>query len=567
MEETRAGGAGGARGFRRANGGEVALGCLLAAALAVPAVALGWRGADWPAQLYRVDLFRRVGFTQWDNQWYGGHHTPGYSLLFPMLGAVLSPVVVGMASGVGATWAFGTLARRHLPAPAVATAWFAAATVTNLIVGRLTFALGMAVGLIAAVAMVAGRRWLAPILALLTPLSSPVAGLFLAVAAVAWGLAKVAPAPVPRVDRTGGRTRWRTRWRTSVRKRWRAWPRRWPALVVVMAALGPVLILAVTFPEGGRFPFLFGDFVLTVGVCAAVFGLVPDRHRALRIGAVLYAVAAGAAFFVPNPLGGNVTRMGVYLAGPVLAGGLWPVRRAAVMILALPLTLWQWQPAFDGIFRAGRDPSSLASYHAPLLRYLAGQDPTRVEVPFTRRHWETVYVAEHVPIARGWERQLDFAYNPLFYEPTGPSPTAYRAWLVANAVGFVALPDVELDPSARTEAALLGAGGPGLEPAWLDRHWRVWRVAGPAPLVEGRARLARIDPDSFTLDAQAAGDILVRIRSSSHWSIEGPGCVVASSDGWTRLRVPAPGQVRVRQVVSRWVPFRPDHADDCPPAG
>lgn len=41
---------------------------VLAAVPALVVVALGWRGEDWPAQLYRAELFDRVGFSQWDNQ-------------------------------------------------------------------------------------------------------------------------------------------------------------------------------------------------------------------------------------------------------------------------------------------------------------------------------------------------------------------------------------------------------------------------------------------------------------------------------------------------------------------
>src|SRR5256885_9166384 len=107
------------------------------------AIALRWQGGDWPAQLYRIDLFRRVGFTQWDNQWYGGHHSPGYSLLFPMLGDLVSPVVVGMASGVAAAAAFALVANRGLRSPRLAIALFAIATGTEPIVRRLTFALGI----------------------------------------------------------------------------------------------------------------------------------------------------------------------------------------------------------------------------------------------------------------------------------------------------------------------------------------------------------------------------------------------------------------------------------------
>ena len=41
----------------------------------------------------------------------------------------------------------------------------------------------------------------------------------------------------------------------------------------------------------------------------------------------------------------------------------------------------------------------------------------RIEIPLTEHHFEAAYVARAVPLARGWERQLEIAANPLFYEP------------------------------------------------------------------------------------------------------------------------------------------------------
>ena len=39
---------------------------LLATALGVAALALRWQGADWPAQLFRIEVFRRAGFVVWN---------------------------------------------------------------------------------------------------------------------------------------------------------------------------------------------------------------------------------------------------------------------------------------------------------------------------------------------------------------------------------------------------------------------------------------------------------------------------------------------------------------------
>ena len=57
---------------------------------------------DLAAQVYRADLFHRIGFAVWDASWYGGHHMPGYSLIFPPLGA--SMAVAAIAETIWRRW-------------------------------------------------------------------------------------------------------------------------------------------------------------------------------------------------------------------------------------------------------------------------------------------------------------------------------------------------------------------------------------------------------------------------------------------------------------------------------
>ncbi|MEY2570796.1 MAG: hypothetical protein QOE63_1146 [Acidimicrobiaceae bacterium] len=510
------------------------VGGALAGLLGWLAIVLRWRGADGPAQLYRIDLFRRVGFTQWDNQWYGGHHTPGYSLLLPPLGAVFGPGPVAVASAVVATWAMSRLAVRFVPAPMAATVLFGIGSVTNIAIGRLTFGLGLAIGMIAAVAMVTNRRVLAVVLAVLTPLGSPVAGVFLALAGAAWWLSSRS------VHRTG--------------------------LWVAVGAVAPIGALALAFPEGGRFPFSFEDAAITCAVAAVAAWAIPREHRALRLGAALYAVSVVAVFAVPNPVGANLTRLAVYAGPPIAVGLVWQARRVAAVAILVPMLVWQWGPALDAIFTAGRDPSSHASYYQPLLTELASRPPSRVEIPFTMHHWEANFVAPRAALARGWERQLDIESNPLFYDDDVPlTSSAYVQWLRDNAVSYVALADADLDDSAVAEASLVRGGIADLQPIWSGDHWQLFAVVGATPLVTGPADLTALDANSFTLRVDSPGDVLVRIRYSSHWDVDGPGCAVATADGWTLIRFPAPGTWRVRQVVSRWIPFQPDRTDECPP--
>jgi hypothetical protein len=157
-------------------------------------------------------------------------------------------------------------------------------------------------------------------------------------------------------------------------------------------------------------------------------------------------------------------------------------------------------------------------------------------------HYEAAYVAAAVPLARGWERQLDMVDNPLFYEP-GLDATAYRAWLLANGVEFVAVPDVSLDPSALEETSIVTAGPPYLEPARHDDHRRVWRVVGSPGLVTGDAELSARDADHLVIDAHGPGSVLVRVRWTGYWSLSGPACVGPSAEGWTQLDVSAAGRL------------------------
>ena len=493
---------------------------LLAAALAGLALALRWQGADWPAQVFRIEMFRRAGFVVWNLQWYGGHHVLGYSVLSPAVGALLGPGLLAVSSAAVAAYCFTRLVRPVFGRSAtIGAVWFAAATVTNIAVGRLTFGFGMALGLAAALALSRRHTVLALVLALACPLASPVAGVFLAISTTAWALA---------TRRPHGRV-----------------------VGLAMAALAgvPIVVLGLMFPEGGTFRYNPLEFVATLAVCVGIFLAVPRDARAIRLGAVLYAAAAVVVFAVPTPIGGNLGRFGMYVGGPLLACALWPARKLVLLAIAPFALVWQWNPAIDGILFAGRDPSSHAAYHEPLVHFLESHNaaPVRVEIPFTRQHWEAAYVAPDAPLARGWERQLDRVTNPLFYD--GPlSARAYRDWLRSHAIEFVALPDAPLDPSAVAEARIIAHHPPYLVPVWHNAHWRVWQVVGAEPMVSG-GELVSMRPDSLTVDVTRPGPVLVRVHYTSHWTLDGAGCVRPGPNGWTVLRVREPGPVQLRSTV------------------
>ncbi|MGH2855841.1 MAG: hypothetical protein ACRDLF_16830, partial [Solirubrobacteraceae bacterium] len=72
---------------------------LLTAAVGVAVwLAVDPRTPDLAGQVYRANVFREAGLLVWDGRWYAGHDMPGYSLLFPPLGALVGVRAVGAAA-------------------------------------------------------------------------------------------------------------------------------------------------------------------------------------------------------------------------------------------------------------------------------------------------------------------------------------------------------------------------------------------------------------------------------------------------------------------------------------
>jgi hypothetical protein len=152
-------------------------------------------------------------------------------------------------------------------------------------------------------------------------------------------------------------------------------------------------------------------------------------------------------------------------------------------------------------------------------------------------------VAPVVPLARGWERQLDTANNPLFYDDDGLSSREYQQWLYDAGVKFVAVANVAPDYAAIAEERLITGGLDYLQPAWSNANWRVWKVVGGPGIVSGPASLTRVDAGGFTIDAQV-GTIFVRLREALGWTVPpGAACVKRTAEGWTQLTVLRPGMI------------------------
>ncbi|RIV37936.1 hypothetical protein [Micromonospora radicis] len=542
----------------------VALAAASAGALGVAYLILPAMGSDLAAQVARADFFAAHGPTPVDLRWYGGVQQFGYSLLAQPVMALLGVRLTGVLALVAAASAFtALLVRTGMPRPLLGSLVGVLTIAGNLVSGRVTYGLGVAFGLSALLALTwrpapspaattparavrVGARWplvLAGVGALLASATSPVAGLFVGLAGVALLLS-----------------------------------RRWAdGLTLAVTAALPLGVTALLFGDGGWMNISRTDTIRATVTALLVAVLV--GYRPVRVGALLAAGGVVAAALVHTPVGLNATRLATMFALPLLAAAAhrptWlgsvrlmgqpgpparppsvgamprPVRRraGALALAALLAVVCWWQPpVVPADLRSIGDPTSDPGYFAPLRAELDRRGHTgRLEVPPTRNYWEAARLGE-VPLARGWLRQADIDRNPLFFTTvpgaagTGVPLTAasYRAWLDANAVQYVALPDAPLSWVGRAEAELVDGGLPYLTEVWSDRHWRLYAVREPTPLVGAPGELLHADGASITFRADAAGTVPVRVRHSRWLTVSGAATVGADGD-WTAITVPRAG--------------------------
>ncbi len=529
----------------------------IALAFGVLYLALEPRPGDLAVLVFRAELFGREGFTLWNGQWYGGHHTPAYSLLTPALSWLVGPRLLLVVSCVACAALFERLARAHFGAERarLGSVWLGIGTVTLLATSRLPFALGTAFGLAAALALQRERPRTAIAFALLSPLASPVAGMFTAMGGLAYAWPAVAGACARR-----GRARLREGVAGGAERRGRARLRH--GLAIALAAFLPPVLLSVAFPEGGWAPFPFTAYLPIPLFCAACLVVLPHEERALRAGAVLYALGATVAVAIETPMGGTASRLGMLFGGPLLVCAAWDrLRRPSPRLLAVALAgfallaYWQWTSAIRDIDKALSDPAAESDYFEPLRQFLATlPDQRRIEIPFTSSRWESAEVPPLVPLARGWLRQLDTGLNPVFYRGDLNRLT-YASWLAENAVRYVALPSAKPDKSSYAERALIEEGQSYLRLRWRSDEWRVYEVLLAAPMVipRGRARivLEQLGSDELLLDVKRPGAALVRVRWTPYWFAAG-GCVERAG-AWTRVIAHRRGFMR---LSTRFAPER-----------
>ena len=486
---------------------------------------LRWTPAspDLAAQVARAGLVRRAGPVAWWTGWFGGLSLPSYSVLVPSGMAVLGVSLTGALAAVASGVAMSILAR-DAQRPRAAAIAFAVASAADLVNGRVTFAVGLAIGAWALVAVRARRVLLVPGLALITFLASPLAGLFL-------GLALVTVAVL---DPT----------------------RRRLAIVSAGVLLAAGALMALLFPGIGTMPFSVRDATPTALCCVGI--LVVCANRYVRLSALLMLFVIPVLIVVPGAVGDNITRLVWVCGGPVVIAYARMSRPALVVAVVL-VGLW---PASDlvGQLSSTQQPSARHEFYQPLAgaldaqRVAAGDGAIgeRVEVVDTVNHWASAYLSG-VSLARGWDRQADVGNNPIFYTSGALTASSYHDWLHDLAVGWVALPSAKLDYASVQEGALVSSGLGYLQQVWADGNWTLYRVTDAFPLATAAtatgATVTGVDANGITLQTAAAGTVFVRARWSSYLTAVSPDTgrdlpvCVQSAGGWVTLQVPSAERV------------------------
>ncbi|MDQ1645479.1 MAG: hypothetical protein QOJ50_1663 [Cryptosporangiaceae bacterium] len=483
--------------------------------LCVAFLLLPLAGTDLSAQVARGHFFDVHGFVPIDFRWYGGVYPFGYSAFTGPLNALLGSRGVGATSCVVSAVAFAwLLVRVGARRPTLGGVLGAMVGVFNLVSGRTTFAMGIAFGMLALCAIVLPRSFgvwryvLAGVLAAMSSAGSPVAGVFTGLCGTALILAG----------------------------------RRLDGLVLGAGAGLALLPPALLFRDGGQQPFSEESMKVTVAVCAAVFFVIPRQNRALRIGALLAGLATIAAYYLPTPVGSNVIRLPIVFAAPVaVAFSALDNRWLAGLVAAI---CWWQPPLVPGDLGNAGDRAAQRLYHQPLIDELERRGPVgRIEVVPLRDHWESTFVADAIPIARGWLRQVDVERNAIFYNDT-LTPATYLQWLYDNAVYYVALPRAtKLDFAGREEAALIEADLPYLKRVWESSDWTLYQVIGRPAMVDVPGRLLSSSATGVRFDVPVATDLTVRVRWSEWLVLRGPsGCLRRlPKSSWTEVSLKRAG--------------------------
>jgi hypothetical protein len=465
-------------------------------------------GRDFSAQLAHAELAESHWPELLDLRWYGGFNPLGYSVLSPPVMALLGVRLTTALAYVAAVVLLAALLKGTGVVRPVAGAILGAVCLTgNLVVTRTTFALGLALGLGALLALLSGRLRLTSGLSVLAPLGSPVAGLFLGVAGGALILS--------------GRRR--------------------EGVTLAVSAMVPTIAVGLAFGNGGYQTFGAKQALTSLVVSLGVAGLC-WRSAVVRWGGLLSAVLVAAAYLLPTPVGTTATRLPELFAAPIIMA-VATVRLVSV-IAATASAVLLLPPTTITEVRDRGDSALSAKFYTPLLNQLTARGVAGpIEVVPTQRRGEAAFVAPVVAIAKGWSRQVDTGRNDIFYDGALDADT-YRKWLDDNAISYVAISQGPYDWSAPDEVALVSHGLPYLQKVWSNETWTLYAVTTPTPVISPPGQVVARDAVSLTVSLPKPGEYVVRVRWSRYLTASN-GCIKPTEDGWSMIVVERPDTAKI----------------------
>ena len=496
------------------------LGGAVAAVLAVAYLCAPLMGGDLSAQMARTDFTRDHPLALVDLRWFGGSLPFGYTLWTAFAMALIGVRLVGAIAMVASTVLTVRLLQR---AGARRPAWGAVAAAvcqaSNLAEGRVTFACGMAFGLGALLALRPGedtRRglWTAGALAAVAGAASPVGAMLLWLCAGALVL------------------------RGHIR----------PAAVIALSSAAPTAIMVVLFSDGGPQPFNPVDAGRAAIASLLVAALVPRHNVLVLYGALLGFVMVTLAFWLDTPVGGNAMRLTLLFAVPTIVA---LIDRSTVTALgALALAVVVQSPVTFGTLQGAGKPQTEMAYYDPMIAAVRAQGPLtgRVEIPELNGHWEAVFAARELPLARGWLRQADTKLNsdPFYGNPI--DDVTYRRWLDLNGVQFVAVANARLTHTGNRERDYINEQQPGyLDDVWSNGDWTLYAVEDFTPVADAPATVLAQAPTSLALDVPAGAQVTVRVRPFRWLTLEGPdGACLVLGERWITVHGGEGGRVVIR---------------------
>jgi hypothetical protein len=432
----------------------------------------------------------------------------------PPFGALLGIWWAGFVSvcGASATTALvGSRAARTPRQAAVIGALLGLGCIASLVSGRTTWLLGVAIACLS-IHLLIDRSKLALLPAVIVSTASPLGAVVVA---------------------TGAAIVWLIR-------------RDWLSPFVAILALAPGVTISLIFPTGGSQPFPAWEFGPITVATALLYRLAPKDAKGLRTTVAMYLLMLLGAFIIATPVGSNAERPGqlagtAAVAAAVIAGGN---RRWLAWVFVALLTL-QWVPPIQDLVRQWDQRSTDAPFFQPLIDQVEsrghGAPPGRLEIVWTMNHWEDEYVAAKIPLARGWERQLDRRWNTSV-NGEHVTPEAFSSWIDDLGVRWVAYPWAPLDRAIGGEARLVRGGLPWLKEVWRSPDWVLYRVNDPSPLANGPVTVTKLGSRTVHFKSSGPGKAIVKVRWSRWWGLHGiRGCLAPGPGGMTELRTEQAG--------------------------